>query len=131
MNRALAILLYLALTSATAGAVWPNPNVSKAGKIAAASNNIPVAFDTTAGSLILSAVGGKRYSHLKCENETATRIAIATAEGVTAPSSTATTIIYIPANNFRILDEFTVLDKVYVQSDGSAISSGTVECEVW
>src|SRR6476659_7849876 len=126
------IILALAmLFAASAMAKFPNTFPSKAGKIVASSNNIPTSFDTTAGSLVISGIGGRNYSHLKCENETSTRIAIATAAGTTAPSSTGTFILYVPANNFRILDDYTVLDRIYVQSDGSAISTGTVECEVW
>jgi hypothetical protein len=125
------VLLLLFIASVAPAVPTPNGNGIKSGKLTASGTNIPTSFDTSAGSLVLSSVGGKGYRHLKCENETATEVTVITAQGTSAPSASSTARFFVPANSFRILDDFTVLDRVYVQSEGSAIATGTVECEVW
>lgn len=98
-------------------------------KIDSSSNNIPTSFGTGAGSLILSGLANACYTHIVICNETATRIKVATATAT--PASSTSAMFYVPANSNVVLDDFSVSDNVYLESDASAISSGTVEATVW
>lgn len=101
-------------------------------QIAAGTNNVPTAFAAAAGSKTVTGLGGKGYTHLMVINETATRIAVLSdASATVAPSASSTERFFVAANSSLVLDDFPIQDTVYVQSDASAISSGTVNVTVW
>lgn len=104
----------------------------KSGKVTASTNNVPTAFSTGAGSLVLSGLQGKAYDHLMIINETSTQISvISDPSATTAPSASSTARVFVAANGTATFDKFPIFDAVYIQSEGSAISSGTVEVQVW
>ncbi len=108
-------------------------------KILSASNNIPTAFDETAGSLAASAVpAGRRLLVL---NYTSEILMVSVGEYSAAPSSTLATNrnqIPVPAASsgnpgYTVLDEVLVgnQSKIYVRTEGSAASSGNVYFSTW
>lgn len=100
-------------------------------KVNAASNNIPVAFSTAAGSRLLSGLLPGLYKHLSIVNETLVQISFLNQNSATAPSASSSNRVFIPAGAGIIMDNFRVQDAIFIQSEGSAITIGTVEVTVW
>lgn len=113
-----------------------------AAKIVASTNNIPIAYDTTAGSLFFTAPSaGKIEIFHSCNAVLAIAIAGRDA-GVTPPNSTITTNrrqLYIPpapTGGYAgwVKDGLPVNqgDKVYIRSDsGSPVTVGTCYLNLW
>jgi hypothetical protein len=101
------------------------------GMITAAVNNIPISFDTSSGSRIVTGLQNKFYSHIIVFNETSTRISVASSTTATPPSSSSSARIYVSANGSVALDDVSLMESIYVQSEGTAISSGVVTVIVW
>lgn len=101
-------------------------------QIVASTNNIPTAFSSAAGSVIVTnGLLRFRYHHVAIINETSSEISfVCSNSGV--PASTTNTRVFIPANTSFVADSFVVGDSAYIQSEsGSAISSGQVEVQFW
>lgn len=105
-------------------------------KIIAASENIPVTFNTGAGSLIVSeAIGSHR--HLQVLNTTTEVIAV-TVTGPTQPAPTSllehnNRQIYVPASGAIVSDDFLISpkSKIYIRTDNASASSGIVRVSIW
>lgn len=125
-----AILLALMLTT-PAWAIFFGP-APKWASVVPSSNNIPNAFDQTAGSKMFSGLSSK-YGHLKVYNGTATRISVITSNDCgTSPSSTSSGRLTVESNEIGVFDDIAILDCVFIQSEGSAISSSTfVSLAIW
>ena len=107
----------------------PNP---VSAKVVSGTNNIPTAYDTSAGSNAISGLGHKGYRHLFVYNGASTAIRVAFADPADgAPASDTTGFFYIPASSYVSFDEAKIFGSLYLESDGSAISSGTVYITVW
>jgi hypothetical protein len=101
-------------------------------QIIASTNNIPTAYSSAAGSVIIaSGLLKYRFHHVAVINETASEISFCvSATGV--PSSTTNTRVFIPANTTFVADQFIMQDSAYIQSEtGSAIVVGQVEVQFW
>lgn len=130
--KSIALLLALLVGVPSIAAPTPKPVTAK---VVAGTNNIPVAFDETAGSKVLTGLRTNvalEFRHLIVLNETSTRIAVVSVTANTsAPSASINERVLVPASSSMVLDNVHILDKVYIQSDGSAISSGTVTVTVF
>lgn len=107
-------------------------NRPKSGTIVASTNNIPTAFTTGAGSKVLTGLKEQGYSHIMVINGSTTIISVTTTDnGTTAPSGTTTERLYVLGSQTATFDDISVFDNIYVQSEGTAISTGTVYVQVW
>jgi hypothetical protein len=98
-------------------------------KIDASVNNIPDAFDATAGSQVMTvSLSGQQCILVK--NITSTMISYVSADSV--PSASTTERFYVPANTYEERCSTAIKSKIYIQSEGgSDITSGTVTVGVW
>lgn len=100
-------------------------------KIAAGTNNIPVAYDATAGSKVLTSMGlPKHFDALYVYNNTAVDVYIRPAskdDGIPLSDDSDTQEIRIKAGDRIQFNTIMLLDQIFVRSAGSAISSGTFE----
>jgi len=108
----------------------------KMAQVVSSSNNIPTAFSAAAGSKIMTSInaffGKSRIRNLQILNGTATNISWCTAAATeTIPSSSTTERHIVLANGTQTLENVKLNDYIYIQSEGSAISSGTVTLQVW
>lgn len=101
--------------------------------IVSSSNNIPVAFSlSNAGSIAQTGMSDKGYSHIRVINGSSTVISyVTTNAGEAAPSATSTRRVFVPANGYVVDDDMLIIDTILIQSEGSAISSGTVYISIW
>lgn len=103
-------------------------------KVDASTNNIPTAFSTAAGSLVMTGIALGR--HLAIINETQSRLQVNYVTGTDAATPTVATA-YVPAaaaSSFStlVLDDVQLESQLFIASDsGTAISAGTVEVMVW
>jgi|GEM_PF-6425306 len=103
-------------------------------KIDSSATNIPTSFDkTNASSLISTGVTGA--THLEIVNHSNTRIAVNFSSGDSSNNPTLVEM-YVPPNGGSgftgaVRDGIKVSSRIYIKSDGSAISSGIVTVSVW
>lgn len=103
-------------------------------KVTAASSNVPTSFSNAdSASLVLTGIA--YATHLAVINETTERLAVNYEHGSTTSSPTKINA-YVPAGGTGCfsaisLDDLQVSSTVYIKSDGSVISSGTIELWVW
>ena len=101
--------------------------------INAATNNIPTAFSTAAGSNIMNGLSGANsYSHCMALNQTSGMISICFSPIGVTPSSSSTARLYLEPNQGAAWDDLPIFDGCYIQSEsGSTLSTGSVQVMVW
>lgn len=106
-------------------------NSAKSVSVDSSSANIPTAFSTAAGSRFFNGTLNPAFrGTIIVDNGAATKISIVMTESSTAPDSAVTTKLYVPASSSRIFENITIYAWLWVQSEGSAISSGVVDVTV-
>lgn len=123
------LFLFLALLSISSNAVTNSSGRGVVGTVAAGTNNVPVAYDATAGSRIINGLSPQSKGHLTVQNLTATALAVSF--GKQSCASTNSDEMYVAANSANTKDFVDVQAVVCIRSLGSAISVGTVYAEVW
>lgn len=85
-------------------------------------------------SLVITGLANKGYSHLMVTNATGASVALVNTPYVNpyvVPTNANTNQLLVVSNNTKAWDDIPIFDAIYIKSDGSSISSGHVDIEVW
>lgn len=105
------------------------PAPPQSASVTASSNNIPTAFSQAAGSKVLTLISASR---IRVSNQTGTKISFVTSSDCSnSPSSTSSSRLRVEAGEISSRDDIVLYSCLYLQSEGSAITTGTVDVEVW
>lgn len=108
-------------------------NRPKSVVVNSATNSIPTAFSNAAGSLVMQNITGNFYQNMMVINETHSPISVLTLPEVSsAPAASVTgQRIHVMSYGAAVLDNVSIFDNLYIQSEDNVINSGKVKVTIW